>query len=197
MHYKATIIKNLTLKQLDKIRTTHGITGYSQLRYEYPLIFVEQEHEIIFFNMKIALDKVQYRLLFELVKNATMESHNKGLSAIKLFNILECRHTKAETKQNLTEEQRADERIRDIKRRIKNEINSTYDKLRNNSENQAYYFPLGLRDIHQDGNIYFEGEFIIDENSPFNYFEIKSAIKSLFVNNKNKDFKYSTNYIFV
>ena len=121
------------------------------------------------------------------------------LSLIFFFrlSLRQQKHTKAETKQNLTEEQRADERIRDIKRRIKNEINSTYDKLQNDSKNQAYYFPLGLRDINQDGNIYFEGEFIIDENSPFYYFEIKSAIKALFVNNKNKDFKYSTNYIFV
>ncbi len=119
MDYIATEMVGFTFNQLQKF-TQEDIKLYERYKYNYPLIFVKDETSIIFFNMLIPLDRVQYDFLYQLVKNATVKKDKKGLSALKLFNLLQCKHRREKSVNPLLDENdRADIRIRHIKSDIK------------------------------------------------------------------------------
>lgn len=198
MNYYATRITDYTFQQLKKLSDDYENDSFQSLCYNCPLIFVSKSHGIIFFNMDIELDQVQYDFLYELVKNATKNQEEKGLSPVKLFEMLGCKHTRAKSNnKNYNSENieylRADERIRDIKRCIKKAILKHYDSLQpSDNINQ-----VGIYEVHQGYRTikYFNGDFEISEDSPFYNFEIVSAINLLIVNQKNKDKKYTTEFI--
>ncbi len=198
MNYYATKIE-YTFKQINQLSNEKDNFSFQDLRYEYPLIFVKRSHGIIFFNMNIALDQVEYDFLYELVKNSTKYQENKGLSPIKLFGQLGCRHTKEKSNnKNYTEEnneyERANERMRDIKRCIKNKILKYYDLLKTCKN----YNKIGIYEVNQGSKIgkYFGGDVEISEDSPYYNFEIDSAINLLVINQKDKDKKYTTEFVF-
>lgn len=216
MNYYAANITDYTFKQLDETSSESEKERFQQLCYEHPLIFVKQSHGIIFFNMNIKLDQVQYDFLYELVKNATTYQKNKGLSPIELFEALNCKHTREKSnnknyKKETIEYDRANERMRDIKRCIKKAILDEYDRRKKNlkeliektkdeiCENTYKSInEVGIRKISQEDKIikYFNNEFEISEDSPYYNFEIKSVINILIINQRNKCKKYTTEFIF-
>lgn len=195
MDYIATEMVGFTFNQLQKF-TQEDIKLYERYKYNYPLIFVKDETSIIFFNMLIPLDRVQYDFLYQLVKNATVKKDKKGLSALKLFNLLQCKHRREKSVNPLLDENdRADIRIRHIKSDIKKIILQTYKskekelvKTQNSIAN-----PIGISLINNKQYFY---DIEIENTSPYYYFEINSAIKFLVINQKDKDKKYSTRFIF-
>jgi len=199
MNYYATKITDYTFKQLNNMSSFHEKDSFQNLCCNYPLIFVKKSHGIIFFNMNIDLDQVQYDFLYELVKNATKNPDEKGLSPIKLFKILGCKHTREKSNNKNyssenTEYNRADERMRDIKRCIKKKILKQYDSIHTIDS----FNKIGVYEINQGymTKKYFNGDFEISEDSPYYNFEIESAINLLIINQKQKDKKYSTEFIF-
>lgn len=193
MKYYAYLEKEKTINQLKRIPEQ-----FSSLIYNYPLVFIEKTNSVIFFNLYIKLDQVQYNVLYYLVENTTREQENKGLSATELFQLAKCRHTRLTSwNKNLTEADRADERIRDIKRRIKNKIISEY-KSRGDIElhncNQLLIY--NEMDINGKMNYYLNGDILVKEDSLYYDFEINSAIKSLIYNQKDKNKKYTTEFSF-
>ena len=199
MNYYASEIKDYTFAQLKNISSEWEKDSFYNLCLECPLIFVKKSHGIIFFNLNIELDQVEYNFLYELVKNATKSSKNKGLSPIKLFKLLGCKHTKEQTSNknyNIETEEydRANERMRDIKRRIRANILKYYRSLKK----VANYNKLGIYEVNQDYKIakYLNGEYEISEDSPYYNFEIESALDSLIYNQKEKNKKYTTEFTF-
>lgn len=199
MNYYAAKITDYTFQQLKKLSSDWEKDSFQNLCYDYPLIFVKKSHGIIFFNMDINLDQVQYDFLYELVKNATKKQKEKGLSPIKLFEALGCKHTREKSNNKNynsenSEYNRANERMRDIKRCIKQKIYKYYNSL-NESEN---FNQIGIYEVHQGYKTtkYFNGDFEISEDSPYYNFEIESAINLLIVNQKEKERKYTTEFIF-
>jgi len=195
MDYFATTIGDFSFKQIDKMTDESDLLQFEQLRFDYPLIFVRKEHSIIFFDMRIILDQIQYDFLYQLVKNATMQKEQKGLSPTELFKIIKCRHTREKSRnEKLTEYDRANERIRDIKRRIRDEIKKHYKKLiPQDNLNQ-----LGIYEVKTNygSDKYFNGSILIDSNSPYYYFDIDTAIDLLIINQRDKNKKYTTEFVF-
>lgn len=180
---------------------------FNELCYDYPLIFVEQEHSIIFFNIEVKLDQIQYSFLYELVEDATQNDTNKGLSPTELFKKVRCIHTKEKScNSQLTDYDRDDERMRDIKRRIKLAIKKTHqDLIKKSSINIDGILcepncskVIGISETTHHGIIekYFIGDIKVNEESPYYNFEIDSAIKLLIINQRNKDKKYTTEFKF-
>ncbi len=199
MNYYASKITDYTFKQLNNLSSDWEKDSFQNLCYDFPLIFVKKSHGIIFFNMDIELDQVQYDFLYELVKNATTNSDNKGLNPIKLFKQLGCKHSrekscnKSYNSKNM-EYCRANERMRDIKRCIKQKILKHYNSLstdKNINQIGIYEANQGYKTIK-----YFNGDFEISEDSPYYNFEIDSAINLLIINQKDKDKKYTTEFKF-
>ena len=195
MDYIATEMVGFTFNQLQKF-TQEDIKLYERYKYNYPLIFVKDETSIIFFNMLIPLDRVQYDFLYQLVKNATVKKDKKGLSALKLFNLLQCKHRREKSVNPLLDENdRADIRIRHIKSDIKKIILQTYkSKEKELAKTQnCIANPIGISLINNKQYFY---DIEIENISPYYYFEINSAIKFLVINQNDKDKKYSTRFIF-
>lgn len=199
MNYYATKITDHTFKQLKQLSSDLDKDSFQSLCYNYPLIFVKKSHGIIFFNMDVELDQVQYDFLYQLVNNATKYQGNKGINPVKMFEILGCKHTKeVSNNKNYTNEtieyDRANERMRDIKRCIKQKIYKHYNTL-NTYENINQ---IGICEVSQGYKTtkYFNGDFEISEASPYYNFEIESAVNLLIVNQKDKDKKYTTEFIF-
>ena len=184
-----------TFNQLQKF-TQEDIKLYERYKYNYPLIFVKDETSIIFFNMLIHLDRMQYNFLYQLVKNATVKKDKKGLSALKLFNLLQCKHRREKSVNPLLDENdRADISIRHIKSDIKKIILQTYkSKEKELAKTQnCIANPIGISLINNKQYFY---DIEIENISPYYYFEINSAIKFLVINQNDKDKKYSTRFIF-
>lgn len=195
MDYRATKMVGFTFNQLQKF-TQEDIKLYERYKYNYPLIFVKDETSIIFFNMLIHLDRMQYNFLYQLVKNATVKKDKKGLSALKLFNLLQCKHRREKSVNPLLDENdRADIRIRHIKSDIKKIILQTYkSKEKELAKTQnCIANPIGISLINNKQYFY---DIEIENISPYYYFEINSAIKFLVINQNDKDKKYSTRFIF-
>lgn len=199
MNYYATKLTDYTFQQISILSSNLEKDSFLKLCYDYPLIFVKKSHGIIFFNMKIELDQVQYDFLYELVKNATKYQENKGLSPIKLFETLGCKHTKEKSNNKNyncenVEYNRTDERMRDIKRCIKQKIYKHYNSVKVPDN----YNKVGIYELYQEYETtkYFNGDFEISEDSPYYNFEIESAIKLLIINQKAKERKYTTEFIF-
>lgn len=199
MNYYASKITDHTFKQLNNLSSDWEKDSFQNLCYDFPLVFVKKSHGIIFFNMDIELDQVQYDFLYELVKNATKFQENKGLSPIKLFKMLGCKHTREKSNnKNYNNENaeynRADERMRDIKRCIKQKIYKRFNAL-NVSEN---FNQIGIYEEHQGYKTvkYFNGDFEISEDSPYYNFEIESVINLLIINQKRQERKYTTEFVF-
>jgi len=198
MDYQATEISNLTFSQIDSITDEIELLSLKNMIYYHPLIFVKKEHSIIFFNFRVILDQIHYDVLFELVRNATKMNQEKGLSALELFKLAKCKHTKEISRNNLTEEQRADERIRDIKRKIKNTVKKSYIEIENKYKTVKNTSCIGITTINVkfgQKKIFCE-DLEIDENSPYYNFEIESALNSLIINQRDKLKKYSTEFHF-
>ena len=194
MKYLATVIKDRNFNQIDDNRYYDSLEN---LCYNYQLIFVSKEHAIIFFNFRVMLDQLEYDVLYNLGSNATSLKEEKGLSALKLFKLAKCKHTREKSRNSsLTEEDRADERIRDIKRRIKKDILKTYNELKDTNELSKIGIYSVQKSYPQQRELYFNGSILVDENSPYNDFEINSAIKSLIYNQKDKNKKYTTVFSF-
>lgn len=195
MDYIATEMVGFTFNQLQKF-TQEDIKLYERYKYNYPLIFVKDETSIIFFNMLIPLDRVQYDFLYQLVKNATVKKDKKGLSALKLFNLLQCKHRREKSVNPLLDENdRADIRIRHIKSDIKKIILQTYKSKEKElvKTQNCIANPIGISLINNKQYFY---DIEIENISPYYYFEINSAIKFLVINQNDKDKKYSTRFIF-
>lgn len=195
MDYRATKMVGFTFNQLQKF-TQEDIKLYERYKYNYPLIFVKDETSIIFFNMLIHLDRMEYNFLYQLVKNATVKKDKKGLSALKLFNLLQCKHRREKSVNPLLDENdRADIRIRHIKSDIKKIILQTYkSKEKELAKTQnCIANPIGISLINNKQYFY---DIEIENISPYYYFEINSAIKFLVINQNDKDKKYSTRFIF-
>lgn len=195
MDYRATKMVGFTFNQLQKF-TQEDIKLYERYKYNYPLIFVKDETSIIFFNMLIHLDRMQYNFLYQLVKNATVKKDKKGLSALKLFNLLQCKHRREKSVNPLLDENdRADISIRHIKSDIKKIILQTYkSKEKELAKTQnCIANPIGISLINNKQYFY---DIEIENISPYYYFEINSAIKFLVINQNDKDKKYSTRFIF-
>lgn len=214
MDYFATTITQFSFKQIDKMTDKTDLFYFEQLCFDYPLIFVKREHAIIFFNIRVILDQIQYDFLYQLVRNATKEKEQKGLSSIELFQLAKCRHTREESRnKNLSEYDRADERIRDIKRRIKSDIKEQYKKLKNEHEkkikkyegfgfdgldNLKCFTPIGIYESNttNDNKKYFNGSIEIGSDSPYYYFNIDTAIDLLITRQRDKDKKHTTEFTF-
>lgn len=191
MIYKAAILDGYTFKQIDNMSSEDDFR-FEQFCYDYPLIFIPNEPAIIYFNFRVNLDRMHYNLLYYLVENATEKKDDKGISALCLFKLLGCKHTKEKSKHNLTEEQRANERIKDIKRRIRESVKKAYISL----EKELVSSCFNANGISVLGNKkFFRGSFEIEETSPYNNFEIDSAIDLLIINQTNPDKKYTTFFI--
>ena len=241
MKYLAKELTDFTVEQVDTLGEIKR-EDFERTKYEYPLIFLKQSYSIIFFNMVVKLNPMQYGLLYLLVKNATTDFNKKGISPVKLFELLECRHTRKKSNNanyNIENEEylRADERIRTIKKcvikaikskyakleedfkkekeqeiiknnefvenfenMINDELNKTSKILRSNEEQLIKVSPL---DIYECGSGFKIDKFFgnsldvpILDNNPYYYFEITSALKHLIYNQKDKDYKYSTDFTF-
>ena len=214
MDYFATTITQFSFKQIDKMTDKTDLFYFEQLSFDYPLIFVKREHAIIFFNIRVILDQIQYDFLYQLVRNATKKKEQKGLSSIELFQLAKCRHTREVSRnKNLSECDRADERIRDIKRRIKSAIKEQYKKLKNEHEekikkyegsgfegldNLKYFTPIGIYEPNttNENKKYFNGSIEIGSDSPYYYFNIDTAIDLLITRQRDKDKKHTTEFTF-
>lgn len=194
MIYNATIIDGYTFKQIDNM-SSEDYFKFEQTCYDYPLIFIPEESAIIFFSFRVKLDKIQYDLLYYLVDNATKMRNQKGLDALKLFELLNCKHTKEESKQGLTAEKRADERIKSIKSKIKSTIKSTYVKLEHGLIKTNSIFNANCIAIVNNQKLFY-GSFEIENTSPYYNFEIDSAIDLLIINQRNPNKKYTTKFSF-
>lgn len=192
MIYKATVIDGYTFKQIDNMSSDDNFR-FEQICYDYPLIFIPNGSAIIYFNFRVNLDRMHYTLLYHLVKNATEMRDDKGISALGLFKLLGCRHTKEKSKQNLTEEQRANERIKDIKRRIRETVKKAYISLEEKNDSSSLY-ANGI--VILDDKKFFNGDIEIETSSPYYNFEIDSAIDLLIVNQANPNKKYTTFFTF-
>lgn len=128
MNYYATEIKDLSLKELNKINDESDFDSFEQLRLSYPLIFIEEGNSIIFFNIQVKLDKIRYDFLYHLVQNATELKGQKGLSPTDLYGYLGCKRIK--NKRELSECELANERMRSIKQKIKNKIKKEYEEFK-------------------------------------------------------------------
>lgn len=197
MNYYATEI-DYSFKQIDSITDEIQLLTLTNIKYNNPLVFVTKSHSIIFFNLKVELDQTCYDTLYHLVKNATEKREDKGLSALELFKLVGCKHTKEKSCNNLTEEERADERIRDIKRRIKKTIKDKFNKMNNLCKDINNTNCINITKINEkygQKQIFCE-DIEIDIDSPYYNFEINTVVDSLIINQKNKEKKYSTDFIF-
>ena len=199
MNYYAVKITDYTFEQLEEISTEEDLRKFQYLCYEYPLIFVKKSHGIIFFNMSIDLDKVQYDFLYELVKNATMYNESKGLNPIKLFKQLGCTHSREKSRNKSYNSEnmeycRANERMRDIKRCIKQKILKNYNSLQEKENVSKIGLHRGY--LGNKAVTFMFGDIEISEDSPYYNFEIESALDSLIYNQKEKNKKYTTEFTF-
>lgn len=192
MIYKATVIDGYTFKQIDNMSSDDNFR-FEQICYDYPLIFIPNEPAIIYFNFRVNLDRMHYNLLYYLVQNATEKKNDKGISALCLFKHLGCKHTREKSRQNLTEEQRANERIKDLKRRIREAVKKAYTSLEQKLVSSSFN-ANGITVL--ENKKFFNGSFEIEDSSPYYNFEIDSAIDLLIVNQSNPNKKYTTFFAF-
>lgn len=234
MPYVAKVINSVNFSQVDNFDDERDALAFNQMKADYPLLFIAKEHSIVFYNMRIKLNNKQYEILFQLVKNATENGNNKGLSAMALFNSAHCKHNRENSVTDKTPEERADERIRDYKRQIKKAIITEYKKLEidfNNKNKQeitefnnkikqfaeraeqnkdcinyklppiSYVSkvinPIGIHKyLFKESVEYFLENILLNESSPYIFFDINSAFESLFYNTQNKEKKYTTEFVF-